>query len=153
WSDDFHHSVAAAITGTRRGYFRDFGNVDDIRKAMEGGFVYDGKHSAHRKRRHGSPTTGCKGRQMVVFIQNHDQIANGFGGQRLSSVASLELHRLATVALFAAPYLPLIFMGQEFAESAPFHYFVSHGDRALSEAVREGRRKEMGSLADGRAFA
>jgi maltooligosyltrehalose trehalohydrolase len=151
WTDDFHHALHAVLGPLRRGYFADFGRVDDLAKALAEGFVYDGRYSAWRGRRHGSSSAAEPGRRHVVFIQNHDQVANAYGGERIASALPPEERRLAAALLVCAPYLPLIFMGEEYAETAPFLYFTSHGDPALAAAVREGRAKEHADFQGGGA--
>jgi maltooligosyltrehalose trehalohydrolase len=146
WSDDFHHSLHAVLTGTRRGYFADFGRVEDLAKAIGKGFVYDGRRSEFRKRRHGTPSEEMPGERFVVFTQNHDQIANGYWGDRLAAFVSPAEQRVAAALLLCAPNLPLLFMGQEWGETAPFLYFTSHTDKALAEGVREGRKEEYASF-------
>ena len=37
----------------------------------------------------------------------------------------------------------MLFMGEEYGETAPFQYFISHGDPGLIEAVRKGRQAEF----------
>ena len=143
WSDDFHHALHARLTGARHGYFADFGSLGAIEKAITKGFVYDGEYSAFRERKHGRSSAGCAGQELVVYTQNHDQIANGSGGSRHGSLLSPAAQRLAAVALLTAPNVPMFFMGQEYGETAPFSYFTSHGDPALAKAVREGRRAEF----------
>jgi maltooligosyltrehalose trehalohydrolase len=146
WSDDFHHSLHAILTGTERGYFADFGHMEDLAKAVREGFVYDGRRSEFRKRRHGTSSAGIPGEQLVVFIQNHDQIANGYWGDRLAALTSPAQQRVAAALLLCAPNLPLFFMGQEWGETAPFLYFTSHGDEDLARNVREGRKEEYASF-------
>ena len=148
WSDDFHHAMHAVLTGNRRGYFGDFGRVADIGKAITAGFVYDGQHAPHRRRRHGSSSAGEPGYRLVAFIQNHDQVANAYQGLRLSEVAGPARQRVAAAVLACAPSLPLLFAGEEYAEEARFDYFTSHTDPALAQAVREGRHKEYLHLLD-----
>lgn len=147
WSDDFHHSLHAIVTGTRRGYFADFGRVEDLGKAIKEGFVYDGQHSPFRKKSHGNSSAARPGEQHVIFIQNHDQIANAYWGDRLASLVSLEEQKVAAALLLCAPNVPMLFMGQEWGELAPFLYFTSHTDAELGRAVREGRRAEYASYA------
>jgi maltooligosyltrehalose trehalohydrolase len=143
WSDDFHHSLHALLTRTARGYFADFGRLADLAKAIQEGFVYDGRHSAFRRRRHGTPSVERPGEQFVVCIQNHDQIANGYWGDRLSRLLGLEQRKLAAaLLLLGTPNVPLLFMGEEWSEHAPFLYFTSHTDRELGRAVRRGRMEE-----------
>jgi maltooligosyltrehalose trehalohydrolase len=143
WNDDFNHALHAVLTGARQGYFADFGRLADLGKALTEGFVYDGRHSAHRGRVHGTSSADRSGEQLVVFAQNHDQVANGWGGDRLSALVDREAQKLSLALLACAPYLPLLFMGQEWGETAPFHYFTSFGDPELARAVREGRAREF----------
>ncbi|HYP51938.1 MAG TPA: malto-oligosyltrehalose trehalohydrolase [Pyrinomonadaceae bacterium] len=146
WSDDFHHSLHAVLTGTRRGYFADFGRVADLAKAIAEGFVYDGRPSVFRRKLHGNSSAGRPGEQFVVCVQNHDQIANGYWGDRLAAIASVEQQKAAAALMLCAPNVPMLFMGQEWGERAPFLYFTSHTDAALAKAVREGRRAEYASF-------
>ncbi len=147
WSDDFHHSLHALLTRTERGYFADFGRLSDLAKAIGEGFVYDGRRSKYRRRRHGTPSGERPGEQFVVCIQNHDQIANGYWGDRLSRLVKPAQHRLAAALLLAGtPNVPMLFMGEEWGERAPFLYFTSHTDEGLGEAVREGRKEEYSSF-------
>ena len=148
WSDDFHHALHAVVTGNRRGYFGDFGRLADLGKAIASGFVYDGQHAPHRRRRHGAPSVAEPGDRFVAFIQNHDQVANAYQGRRIGQVAGLDRQKLAAAILFSAPVLPLLFQGEEYGEQAPFDYFISHGDPALVEAVRKGRHEEYLHLLD-----
>jgi maltooligosyltrehalose trehalohydrolase len=147
WSDDFHHAVRTALTGDRRGYFADFGRAADVGKAVTEGYVVAGAYSRFRDRRHGSSSADVPGRQLVVCVHNHDQIANGSGGDRLAQVVGLERAKLAAALCLTAPSVPLLFMGEDWADPAPFLYFISHGDPALVEAVRAGRRAELAAWA------
>ncbi|MCC5665855.1 malto-oligosyltrehalose trehalohydrolase [Nostoc sp. CHAB 5784] len=143
WSDDFHHALHALLTGDRQGYYQDFGQVAQLAKAYEDTFIYDWKYAPHRKRFHG---VSCRDRplsQFSVCIQNHDQIGNQMKGERLSQRISFEGLKLAAGAVLLSPYLPLLFMGEEYGETAPFIYFVSHSDPDLIQAVRAGRKEEF----------
>jgi maltooligosyltrehalose trehalohydrolase len=153
WLDDFHHSLHTALTGDTRGYFADFDGVLSLRKAITKGFVYEGQRSRYRHRHHGSSSQDRPGRQFVVFTQNHDQIGNALQGIRSSKLLSLSRQKLAAAILFFSPYVPMLFMGQEYGETAGFYYFTDHGDPALVEAVREGRRKEMRAFLPDSEFA
>ncbi|MDG6904575.1 MAG: malto-oligosyltrehalose trehalohydrolase [Nitrososphaerota archaeon] len=143
WSDDFHHSVHTYLTGEHQRHYQDFGKLEDIAKALKDGFVYDGKYSKYRKRRHGAPTVGLSGDKFVIFTQDHDQVGNRPGGERLSVLVSPEKLKLAAALCLLSSNIPLLFMGEEYAETAPFCYFIDHSDRKLIEAVRKGRRKEL----------
>jgi maltooligosyltrehalose trehalohydrolase len=142
WHDEFHHSVVSYITGAHRGYLGGFSRLQDIQKAIQEGFVYDGRYSAYRGRHFGTSSLEDPGDKFVAFIQNHDQVANTAMGSRLSDLVSLEQYKLAVVLLLCSPYLPLLFMGDEFADTSPFLYFTSHTDPVLARAVTEGRRME-----------
>ena len=147
WSDDFHHSLHALLTKTARGYFADFGRVEDLAKAISEGFVYCGQQSKFRGKCHGTPSVERPGEQFVVCIQNHDQIANGYWGDRLSRLLHPAQQRLAAVLMLAgAPNVPMLFMGEEWSERAPFLYFTSHTDPELGRAVRKGRMEEYDSF-------
>jgi len=144
WSDDFHHALHALLTGERDGYYVDFGRIDDLATAFEAPFVYAGRYSAFRKRRHGRPAHGVTGAQVVVFAQNHDQVGNRARGERLAILVPPPALRLAAGVVLLSPSVPLLFMGEEYGETAPFPYFVSHSDPALLEMVRRGRQAEFG---------
>ena len=146
WCDDFHHSIHAALTGEKTGYYADFGDTGHIAKSLNEGFVYSGGYSSFRKKRHGSSSRELPANKFIVFIQNHDQVGNRAFGERLSTLISFEALKLAAAALFLSPYIPLIFMGEEYAEDAPFLYFTSHEDPDLIRAMREGRKKEFESF-------
>ncbi|MEZ4309697.1 MAG: malto-oligosyltrehalose trehalohydrolase [Polyangiaceae bacterium] len=143
WSDDFHHALHVVLTGSRHGYFDDFGGTEMLAKAALQGFVYDGVPSAHRGRRHGRSAADLALEKLVLFTQNHDQIPNGSGGVRASRLLTFGQQKLAALLLLSIPGIPLLFMGQEYGETAPFHYFTSHTDPGLAAAVREGRRREF----------
>ncbi|HEX6879289.1 MAG TPA: malto-oligosyltrehalose trehalohydrolase [Terriglobales bacterium] len=147
WSDDFHHAVHTLLTGERAGYYEDFGQIEDVAKALASGFVYSGQYSKHRGRCHGTECAHLPGRAFVVCVQNHDQIGNRMMGERLSHLVSFADLKLAAAVLLLSPYVPLLFMGQEYGETAPFLYFVSHSDPRLVEAVREGRKREFAAFA------
>lgn len=146
WADDFHHAVHAVLTGERNGYYEDFGSVATIADALREPFVYGGRYSPHRRRRHGASSAGLPRERFVVAIQNHDQVGNRAGGERISALVDADRLRLAAALLLLSPYVPLLFMGEEWGETNPFLYFVSHGDPVLVEAVRQGRREEFASF-------
>lgn len=146
WSDDFHHSLHALLTDERQGYYADFGDPEQLRRALDQGFVYTGQRSVHRRRRHGNAAADLPADRFVVSVQNHDQIGNRLRGDRLAATLDLEALKTAAGLLLLSPYVPLLFMGEEYGETAPFPYFVSHGDPALVEAVRRGRAEEFAAF-------
>jgi maltooligosyltrehalose trehalohydrolase len=147
WNDDFHHALRTVLTGDRSGYYQDFGSVDQIGKAWRDGFVYTGEYSKFRKRRHGRAIPEVHSSRLVVFSGNHDQVGNRMLGERLSSLVTLEDQKLAAGAVMLSPFLPLLFMGEEYGETAPFQYFIEHGEPGLIDAVRRGRKEEFKSFA------
>jgi maltooligosyltrehalose trehalohydrolase len=147
WLDDFHHCVHTLLTGERDGYYCDFGTPEQLAKCLTEGFVYSGEYSAFRKRRHGNSSRRIPPRALVAFTSNHDQVGNRMRGERLVSLVSFEGAKLNAAVTLLSPFVPMIFMGEEYAEPAPFKYFVSHSDADLIEAVRRGRREEFAAFA------
>lgn len=143
WCDDFHHSLHALLTGEEKGYYVDYGETEHLVKALREGFVYSWDYSEYRKRRFGSSSENVPGYKFMVFSQNHDQVGNRMLGERLSELVSFEALKLAAAMVLVSPYVPLLFMGEEYGERSPFLYFVSYSDQELIEAVRGGRKKEF----------
>ncbi|MBU0671881.1 MAG: malto-oligosyltrehalose trehalohydrolase, partial [Candidatus Margulisbacteria bacterium] len=146
WNDDFHHALHTILTGEKKGYYQDFGKIEQLEKAYGQGFVYSGQYSAYREKRHGTSSKNIPASRLVVFTQNHDQVGNRLAGERLSQLVSFEALKLAAGAMLVAPYIPLLFMGEEYAENIPFYFFVDFGDPGLIKAVREGRQKEFSAF-------
>jgi maltooligosyltrehalose trehalohydrolase len=147
WSDDFHHAVHALLTGERQGYYSDFGGREDLAAVLRDPFLYAGRYSASRDRKHGAPAADLPGEQFVVCVQNHDQVGNRATGDRLDALVAPAARRLAASLLLLAPHVPLIFMGEEYGETNPFPFFCSFGDPQLVDAVRAGRRAEFAAFA------
>jgi maltooligosyltrehalose trehalohydrolase len=146
WSDDFHHAVHTLLTGENSGYYSDFGDVHHLANTLNNGWYYVGQHSHHRRRKHGNSPSGLKREQFVVCSQNHDQIGNRALGDRLSRQISFESLKLAAGITTLSSFVPLLFMGEEYGETAPFQYFTSHTDAHLAEAVRRGRQEEFAAF-------
>ena len=149
WSDDFHHAVHVALTGESAGYYEGFarhGDIAAVADALAHRFVFQGQYAPHRRRRHGAPAIDVSADHFIISVQNHDQVGNRATGDRLSALVPPDALRLAAALLLLAPYVPMLFMGEEYGEVAPFLYFVSHSDPDLVEAVRAGRRREFVSF-------
>jgi maltooligosyltrehalose trehalohydrolase len=146
WNDDFHHALHSLLTGEISGYYQDFGRLQDLSLSWREGFVYAGRYSRYRLRRHGNSSRAIPAQQFVVFAQNHDQVGNRMQGERLAQLASFEQLKLAVGVVLLSPFIPLLFMGEEYGEVAPFPYFISHSDPDLVAAVREGRRQEFAAF-------
>ncbi len=146
WNDDLHHAMRTVFTGEREGYFVDFGNPADVAKALRQGFVYDGRYSQYRKRAHGAPPGDLPGHAFLGYIQNHDQAGNRATGDRFHHHPTVDPlhHKIAAAFVLLAPFVPMIFMGEEWAAGTPFQYFTDHTDPELAKAVSEGRRSEFG---------
>ncbi|MGB7250919.1 MAG: malto-oligosyltrehalose trehalohydrolase [Phormidesmis sp.] len=143
WSDDFHHALHTRLTGEVIGYYSDFTSLGTLASAIQDRFVYVGQYSPFRRRDHGSPATDLPSDRFVICSQNHDQIGNRMLGDRFSALISFEAQKLAVGLTLLLPYIPLLFMGEEYGENAPFLYFVDHGDENLIAAVRAGRKEEF----------
>ncbi len=146
WSDDFHHSLHTLLTKEKTGYYQDFGRLRHLAETLKRGWCYSGQYSEYRQRRHGNSPEGISASHFVVCNQNHDQVGNRAAGERLSALVDFEALKLAAGVTLLSPYVPILFMGEEYAETGPFQYFISHLDPALVEAVRRGRREEFAAF-------
>ncbi|MFB2892438.1 malto-oligosyltrehalose trehalohydrolase [Aerosakkonemataceae cyanobacterium BLCC-F50] len=143
WCDDFHHSLHTLITGEQQKYYKDFGKCKDLEKSLREGFVYSGQYSPDRKRRHGNSSAEEPAYKFIVCAQNHDQTGNRILGERMTKLTSFEGLKLTAGTLILSPFIPLLFMGEEYGEEAPFFYFISHSDPDLIEAVRKSKKDEF----------
>ncbi|PTX14515.1 maltooligosyl trehalose hydrolase [Pontibacter mucosus] len=143
WLDDFHHALYVLLDEKGRPLYEDFGQMEQLAKAYTDGFVHSGEYVRFRKKTFGASSSHLPGDKFVAFVQNHDQVGNRVNGERLSVLVDFERLKLAAAALLLSPYIPMLFMGEEYGEEAPFLYFVSHSDKDLIRAVREGRKKEF----------
>ena len=143
WNDDFHHAIHSLMTGEQRGYYCDFGSLNHVAAAFKKHFVLSGDYSHHRLRRHGNSAAHLPATSFVVFAQNHDQIGNRAQGDRLSTLIPHSAQQVLMASTLLSPFIPLLFMGEEYGEQAPFQYFIDHSDPKLIEAVRKGRLAEF----------
>ena len=146
WSDDLHHALHTVLTGERTGYYADFGSLAHLAKALRHAFVYDGCHSASRRRRHGRPATGVPLTRFLGYAQTHDQVGNRAQGERLIHLAGEARARIAAALVLCSPFVPMLFQGEEWGASTPFQYFTDHEDPELGKAVSEGRRREFAAF-------
>jgi maltooligosyltrehalose trehalohydrolase len=149
WSDDFHHALFALLYTPKEGesgYYDDFGTLEDLHKALKHAYVYDGQYSRFRKRKHGRPADGLSAHHFIHFDQNHDQVGNRGWGERLEHLVGLDAAKVSLGLLLTAPYIPMLFMGEEWATSAPFLYFADHEDEEMRRLVAEGRKKEFAAF-------
>jgi maltooligosyltrehalose trehalohydrolase len=147
WSDDFHHALHTVLTGERSGYYADFGSLGQLATALRRAFVYAGDFAPERGRRHGRvPAGDIPGWRFLGYLQDHDQIGNRAQGDRSSHLLSTERLKIAAALVLTAPFVPMLFMGEEWGASSPFQYFTDHPDPELGAAVSEGRRSEFASF-------
>jgi maltooligosyltrehalose trehalohydrolase len=145
WIDEFHHALRVSAGQPREGYYSDFNGIEHLAKSFNTAYVYDGQFSSHRKKFFGAKTSN-PGHQFVVFSQNHDHTGNRMLGERTSQLVSFEMCKLLAGAVLVSPFIPMLFMGEEYAESNPFQYFISHTDEELAALVNKGRREEFSSF-------
>jgi maltooligosyltrehalose trehalohydrolase len=143
WADDLHHAVRVLVTGERDGYYADFGRVADLAACLRRPYLHTGGWSDVRQRRFGAPADDRPVEQVVVFTMDHDQVGNRAMGDRLPPDAQ----RLAALVILLSPFTPMLFMGEEHGEPAPFQFFSDHIDPEIAEATREGRRREFAAFA------
>jgi maltooligosyltrehalose trehalohydrolase len=143
WNDDFHHSLHVALSGERHGYYADFNGLSDVATALCNGFVYGGRYSRYRGRTHGRSAGDLPGCAFVGFLQNHDQIGNRALGERSGRLLSPRRLMIGAALVLTAPFVPLLFQGEEWGASSPFQYFTGHQDPELGARVRDGRRQEF----------
>jgi maltooligosyltrehalose trehalohydrolase len=144
WADDFHHALHALLTGERAGWYEEFGTIAQLAKAFHRPHVHDGGYSTFRQRRFGARADDRPPEQFVVFSQNHDQVGNRAFGDRLPARA----RPLAAFCTLLAPFTPMLFMGEEHGERAPFQFFSDHVDKRIADATRDGRRREFAAFAE-----
>lgn len=143
WLDDFHHSLYVLLDPAGAYRYKEFGSIEQVAKAYTSGFVHGGDFVPFRKKKFGRSSAGISGNHFIVFNQNHDQVGNTADGRRLSERISFPLLKVAAAAIMMSPYIPMLFMGEEYGETSIFTYFIDHGDKDLVQAVREGRKKEF----------
>jgi maltooligosyltrehalose trehalohydrolase len=144
WSDDFHHSLHSVLTGEIEGYYADFGTIGDLARAICHPFVYAGRLSNYRARPHGRPAAEISGHKFVICVQNHDQVGNRAQGDRLSQLVTTDRAKIGAAIVITAPFLPMLFQGEEWGASSPFQYFVDyHEEQELAKAISDGRRHEF----------
>jgi maltooligosyltrehalose trehalohydrolase len=144
WADDFHHALRTLVTDERDGYYAEFGRVGQLAKAMHRPHVHDGNYSSFRRRRFGAPADDLPPARFVVFSQDHDQVGNRAYGDRMPADA----RPLAAFCTLLAPFVPMLFMGEEYGEPAPFQFFSDHIDEEIAAATRDGRRQEFSAFAE-----
>jgi maltooligosyltrehalose trehalohydrolase len=143
WNDEFHHALRVCAGQEKTGYYIDYNGVADLAKSMQQAYVYTGQYSEFRHRKFGTSTEGISNDHFVVFDQNHDQVGNRMLGERLSQLVSFEMQKLLPAVVLTSPFIPLLFMGEEWGAGAPFPYFMDLSEPKLIEGVSKGRKEEF----------
>ena len=147
WSDDFHHSLFTLLwNDPGRGYYDDFGSMDDLVKSLKSAFVYDGQYSRYRHHSHGRPVDAIPAHRFLGYIQNHDQVGNRATGERLEHLVGLDAAKVAVGLVLMAPFVPMLWMGEEFAATTPFLYFADHEEEEMRKLVSEGRKRDFAAF-------
>lgn len=146
WLDDLHHMIHIILTGEDQGYYLDYQDFSLLPKVLTESFAYTGQYSQVWQRRHGTSARDIPADRFIVSTQTHDQVGNRMLGERLSQLTDFDGLKLAAALMLCSPYVPMLFMGEEYGETAPFLYFISHEDPDLVKAVREGRAKEFAAF-------
>jgi maltooligosyltrehalose trehalohydrolase len=145
-SDDFHHALHTVLTGERMGYYADFGSIADLAKALRQAWVYDGRYSKFRGRRHGRSPVGLSGHQFLGYAQTHDQVGNRATGDRSSHLMNEGRLKIAAALILTSPFVPMLFQGEEWGATTPFLYFTGHHEPELARAVSAGRAREFAAF-------
>jgi maltooligosyltrehalose trehalohydrolase len=143
WSDDFHHGLFTLLFHEQNGYYQDFGTIEQFAVTLRQVFLYDGRYSRYRKHNHGRQIHKISYHRFLGYIQNHDQIGNRAKGERLEHLVGMQKSKMAAAIVMTAPFLPMIFMGEEWAASTPWMYFADFQDEGLRQNVRDGRRRDF----------
>lgn len=144
WCDDVHHNLRVAMTGDRRTYYADYdGTPTELADTVTHRWKFRGQYSIARGRRHGRPVDDVAAHRFVACSQNHDQVGNRPAGDRPDRHISPAQRRFAPATVLLSPYTPMLFMGEEYGELAPFPFFVDHTDPAVLRATNDGRRAEF----------
>ncbi len=145
WLEDFEHALHVLLTGEKQGYYNKYGTIQDLAEAITETYVYMDKENLRRR----SPDESFRHiptQRFVVFSQNHDQVGNRRLGERLTVLSGFEAAKTAAGIVLLSPFVPLLFMGEEYGETAPFLFFTDYQTKELAKAVREGRKKEFASF-------
>jgi maltooligosyltrehalose trehalohydrolase len=143
WLDDFHHSLYVLLDKAGFKNYGDYGQLTQLAKAYSEGFVHSGEYVQFRHRSHGASSAGFPGHHFVIFNQNHDIPGNRPDGKRLAAIVDLPRLKLAAAAILLSPYIPLLFMGEEYGETAPFFFFSDYNDAEVVERQRKGRAEQF----------
>jgi maltooligosyltrehalose trehalohydrolase len=146
WADDLHHALHAALTGERDGYYADFPGLDAVAASIAQPFMHPGAFRRYRNRSHGRSPAGLPADRFVVCLQNHDQVGNRAHGERIGQLVGADRQMVGAALVLTAPYVPLLFAGEEWNAESPFPYFTGHTDPGLAEAVRRGRASEFAAF-------
>ena len=141
WNDDYHHSATVALTGRHEAYYADYrGTPQELISALKWGTLYQGQLYGWQKQGRGTPALDLSPACFVVFLENHDQVANTVLGRRGHLDTSPSLWRTLTALTLLSPGAPLLLQGQGFSASAPFLFFADHQGELRAQGAQGPRR-------------
>jgi maltooligosyltrehalose trehalohydrolase len=149
WLDDFQHALHAILTGEKEGYYRNYGKMLHLKETLIESYVHVGgglPNSHFRPRNPDESFLWINSNKLVVFSQNHDQVGNRVISERLTTLSGYEAAKTAASLVLLSPYVPLLFMGEEYGETKPFDFFADYADAKLRAATRKGRALEFASF-------
>ncbi|PYB77557.1 malto-oligosyltrehalose trehalohydrolase [Rhizobium wuzhouense] len=129
WNDGYHHLIHAWATGEHGGHYKPFARDfwPRIGKTLASGFALQGETIEGRGDEiFGEPSGHLPPVTFVNFIQNHDQVGNRVGGDRLWAQIDKGLRERLMAILLLSPQIPLVFMGDEFASRSRFFFFSDY---------------------------
>jgi len=144
WNEDFHHAVSAWMTGETHGKYVDYQGIETIRNVINNNLHLTGQHSEFYGQKWGKPSPEVESDRFVISLQNHDHVGNRACGERFASLVSPGQMRLGACLTILSPFLPMLFMGEEYGETNPFLFFCSFGDAGVVKGVRRGRKRDYG---------
>lgn len=148
WNDDFHNVMHVLLTGETLSYYADFADrpIEKLARCLRDGFIYQGDPSPnHDDIPRGKPSAHLPTTAFVNFLQNHDQVGNRAMGDRLTVLVDTPRLRAASALMLLAPFVPMLFMGEEMGAETPFLFFTDF-EEDLARSVRDGRRREFASF-------
>ena len=138
------HAVFAKLTGETGRHYVNFGRFHDVVKALRDGFVLDGtKFDQHYQYFLGTDGSDTQGSEHVVHIQDHDQVGNRLLGDRMIATHGRDKALLGITAVMATRFVPMLWMGEEYGEQAPFLFFEDFSEQVIIDGAREGRKADF----------
>ena len=126
WNEDWHHAAFVALTGRREAYFTDYqGTAPEFASMARHGPLYQGQWYTWQT------TAAAAGSRWDLRPRPLRQLSgeprsgrqHRTGRAPVSRASIVARWRAFTALLLLGPALPMLFQGQEFGSSQPFHVF------------------------------